>query len=371
LRVPPQCTFWRFLASLHLSVASQLLRVQQVLRQRVWQAAHVDLKTITLDTDTTVNTLFGHQMGGRKGYNPKNKGKKSYQPILTFLAETREYIAGELRNGDRPTGAQIARHLENVFAVLPEGVETMYARADSGFYCAEAVQAYEKAGVQFIISARKTSRLIDELKAAQWTGSPKTDGDGQCEFRYQPEGWGQAYRFVALRYEKKKEAAVAEKPQQYQLFDTPEYSYRVFVTNMSDGIAMLTWFYNQRAGAENLIKEAKNDAGMADHPSGRWAMNCIFFQFAMLAYNLNCWLMLFNREEEATVETLGHTTLATARLRFLFLAARIWRHAGRVGISYSDHYAEQSVLDRLMMRLRSVAANANGFLPVIPAALRC
>ena len=85
--------------------------------------------------------------------------------------------------------------------------------------------------------------------------------------------------------------------------------------NMSGGIAMLTWFYNQRAGAENLIKEAKNDAGMADHPSGRWAMNCIFFQLAMLAYNLNCWLMLFNREEEATVETLGHTTLATARLR--------------------------------------------------------
>jgi hypothetical protein len=371
LRVPPQCTFWRFLASLHLSVASQLLRVQQVLRQRVWQAAHVDLKTITLDTDTTVNTLFGHQMGGRKGYNPKNKGKKSYQPILTFLAETREYIAGELRNGDRPTGTQIARHLGNVFAALPEGVETMYARADSGFYCAEAVEAYEKAGVQFIISARKTSRLIDELKAAEWTGSPKTDADGQCEFRYQPQGWGQAYRFVALRYKKKQEAAAAEKPQQYQLFDTPEYSYRVFVTNMSGGIAMLTWFYNRRAGAENLIKEAKNDAGMADHPSGRWAMNCIFFQLAMLAYNLNCWLMLFNREEEATVETLGHTTLATARLRFLFLAARIWRHAGRVGISYSDHYAEQSVFDRLMVRLRSVVANANGFLPVIPAALRC
>jgi hypothetical protein len=164
---------------------------------------------------------------------------------------------------------------------------------------------------------------------------------------------------------------VTEKPQQYQLFDTPEYSYRVLVTNMSDRIAMRTWFYNQRAGAENLLKAAKNDAGMADHPSGRWAMNCIFFQFAMLAYNRNCWLMLFHREEEAPVETLGHTTLATARLRFLFLAARIWRHAGRVGISYSDHYAEQPVFDRLMMRLRSVVANANDFLPVIPAALRC
>ena len=49
--------------------------------------------------------------------------------------------------------------------------------------------------------------------------------------------------------------------EQYQLFDTPEYRYRVFGTNMTDAIYMLTWFYNQRAGAENLIKEANNDAG--------------------------------------------------------------------------------------------------------------
>ena len=371
LRLPPQCTFWRFLASLHLSVAGQILRVQQVLRRRVWEAAHVDLKTITLDTDTTVHTLFGHQMGGRKSYNPKNRGKKSYQPILTFLAETREYLAGELRNGDRPTGKQIARHLEGVFAAVPKSAETIYARADSGFYCAEAVEAYEKAGARFIVSARKTSRLINELKAATWTGSPKTDADGQCEFRYQPEGWSNAYRFIALRYIKKAQASAAESPEQYQLFDTPDYSYRVFVTNITGGIALLTWLYNQRAGAENLIKEAKNDAGLTAHPSRRWSMNCIYFQFAMLAYNLNCWLMLFNREEQAKVETLGHTTLATARLKFLFLAARIWRHAGRVGVSYSDHYADRPLFERLMTRLRSVATNENGFAPVIAIPLRC
>jgi hypothetical protein len=371
LRLPPQCTFWRFLASLHLTVAGQIVRIQQTLRRRVWEAAHVDLKTITLDTDTTVHTLFGHQMGGRKSYNPKNRGKKSYQPILTFLAETREYVAGELRNGDRPTGKQIARHLEGVFAAVPKSAETMYARADSGFYCAEAVEAYEKAGARFIVSARKTSRLIDELQAAQWTGSPKTDADGQCEFRYQPEGWSKAHRFIALRYIKKKPAPSADQPEQYQLFDTPEYSYRVFVTNINGGIALLAWFYNQRAGAENLIKEAKNDAGLTAHPSGRWSMNCVYFQLAMLAYNLNCWLMLFNREEEAKVETLGHTTLATARLKFLFLAARIWSHAGRVGISYSSHYADQPVFERLMTRLRSVVENANGFAPVIAIALRC
>jgi hypothetical protein len=79
LRLPPQCTFWRFLASLHGSVATQLLEVQRCMRQRVWEAANVRLSAVVLDTDTTVHTLFGDQMGGRKGYNPKNKGKKSFQ----------------------------------------------------------------------------------------------------------------------------------------------------------------------------------------------------------------------------------------------------------------------------------------------------
>jgi hypothetical protein len=42
----------------------------------------------------------------------------------------------------------------------------------------------------------------------------------------------------------------------------------------------------------------------------------------MLAYNLNCWLVLFQREETAKVAELKHTTLAIARLRFLFWRPR-------------------------------------------------
>jgi len=71
----------------------------------------------------------------------------------------------------------------------------------------------------------------------------------------------------------------------------------------------VVWFYNQRGGAENLIKEANNDAGLAAHPSGRFDVNCNHFQLAMLAYNLNCWLMLFNREPQADATQLRHTTL--------------------------------------------------------------
>jgi|SRR5450432_127126 len=77
--LPVQTTFWRFLSSLHLVVARQLLGVGRQMRQRVWDAAHVGLKEVTLDTDTTVQTVYGRQMGARKGYNPKHRGKKSYQ----------------------------------------------------------------------------------------------------------------------------------------------------------------------------------------------------------------------------------------------------------------------------------------------------
>jgi hypothetical protein len=217
-KLPPQCTFWRFLASLHLGVARQLLTVQWRMRERVWAAANVQLDEVTVDTDTTVHTLFGKQMGGRKGYNPKNKGKKSYQPILSFIAETREYAAGALRTGDRPSGQEIAAHLESVAKGLPSGVKTVCARADSGFYCWQAVEAYEKLNWRFIVVARKTARLVDQLQAAKWRHSPLTDADGQCEFSYQPEGWGKACRFLALRYEKEPESKDSEQPEQYQLF---------------------------------------------------------------------------------------------------------------------------------------------------------
>lgn len=369
-KLPVQSTFWRFVNALHRNVAAQILTLMRTLRERVWEAANVKLEVVTIDTDTTVHTLYGKQMGGRKSYNPKNKGKKSYQPMLTFIAETREYVWGELRNGDRPTGKQIGDHLRKVRAALPPGVKRIYGRADSGFYCQAAVEAYEEFDARFVVCARKTPRLLEELRQAEWKPSPKTDAGWECEFRYQPDGWSRPYRFVALRYEKECQEMEAEESEQYQLFETSQYKYRVFVTDFVESIDFVTWFYRQRGGAENLIKEANNDAGLAAHPSHRFDVNSNHFQLAMLAYNMNCWLMLFNREPQADATELRHTTLATSRLRFLFVAAKIWRHAGRTGVSYSDHYEEKGVFHRLMDRLRRIAPRAQGYAPVMVPALR-
>jgi Transposase DDE domain group 1 len=200
-KLPVQSSFWRFVNALHRHVARQMLIIMRTMRERVWAAANVKLEVVTIDTDTTVHTLYGRQMGGRKSYNPKNKGKKSYQPMLTFIAETREYVWGELRNGDRPTGKQIGDHIRSVCAALPPGVKQIFGRADSGFYCWDAVDSYEQCAAQFVISARKTSRLVEQLRQAEWKPSKKTDAGWECEFRYQPDGWKKEYRFrgAALR----------------------------------------------------------------------------------------------------------------------------------------------------------------------------
>lgn len=89
----------------------------------------------------------------------------------------------------------------------------------------------------------------------------------------------------------------------------------------------------------------------------------------MLAYNLNCWLMLFNREPHEDATALQHTTLATSRLPFLFVAAKVWRHAGHTGVSYSDHCEEKGIFQQLMDRLRKIVPLGASYAPVMTPAL--
>lgn len=103
-KLPPQCTFWRFLTSLPVTVAQQLLKLQRLLRERVWEAANVQLPLITLDTDTTVHTLYGRQMGARKSYNPKNKGKRATSRFLPLSPRPGNILAGSCATEIGPPG---------------------------------------------------------------------------------------------------------------------------------------------------------------------------------------------------------------------------------------------------------------------------
>lgn len=181
--------------------------------------------------------------------------------------------------------------------------------------------------------ARKAPRLVAELQAATWKRSAGTDTDFECRFSYQPEGWEREYRYAGLRYDQPEPDAA--NTDQMGFFEGLACRYRVFVTNIGPQEMTpdeVVNFYNNRAAVENLIKESNNDIGLTAHPSGQWAMDANHFQLSKIAYNLNCWLQLFQREEEVRVEEITHRTTAIARLRSSYLAARIARYGGQTEI---------------------------------------
>jgi len=344
--LPVQSTFWRFLASLHLHNEEQLMGVNREMVRRVWEAGQLRLERVHVDTDSTVNAVYGEQMGGRKAYHPGKKGKKSVQPLLSFVAETGECLRGKLHNGYTPTGEQMAEHITAALRSVPAWVREVVARADAGFYCKEVVEAIEGLGdrYSYILSADKTTALVRELEAAEWKQWAGTAG--VCEFWYEPMGWGGPRRFVAVRYRLEQEPS-----DQYQLFATEQWKYRVFVTNRKEDKRAICRAYDGRATAENYIKEGCNDAGFAFLSGRCFEANQNYLQMAILAYNSNRWVQLMALRPQQTYQ---RTQLRTSRLRWVFIAAKLVLHEGRRWIRLSQTFVEKELFGQLMDRLRSI-----------------
>ncbi len=140
-KLPVASTFWRYLDSLGINQANSLLNITKILREKAWDACHISYYRIAVDIDTTVETIFGNQQGGRKGHNTKNRGKKGYRPVLCFIQNTREYLVGKLRKGETMSGKETADFIELIRANLPNCVNAVLIRADGEFLSWESVQA--------------------------------------------------------------------------------------------------------------------------------------------------------------------------------------------------------------------------------------
>jgi len=96
-----------------------LLMVMSALRERCGKLCGLRYAMIHINIDTTVETIYGCQQGGRKGHNPKNRGKKGFRPVLCFIEETREYFMGKLRRGETIGGEEVAALIRVFKKYLP------------------------------------------------------------------------------------------------------------------------------------------------------------------------------------------------------------------------------------------------------------
>ena len=117
--MPHVTTYWRYVASLGINQGMSLLLVMAALRERVWQLCGISYATIHINLDTTVETLYGEQEGGRKGHNSRYRGKKGFRPVLCFIDETREYFVGKLRKGTTISGKEVAALIRVFKKYLP------------------------------------------------------------------------------------------------------------------------------------------------------------------------------------------------------------------------------------------------------------
>ena len=342
MKLPVQSTFWRlFNLSLHKHNERQFQKVQHILRERVWQLTNVKASRYEVNTDTTSAIAYGNQNGAKVGYCPTKRGAKCFRPLLSSLSQTREILLAQQRSGDRVGGLELAKHLKRVFRQLPTDARRIW-RADSEFYCKEAIMVCEQHRVSFAVSVRKTAPVIDLIQKAIWLESKICDGI--TEFRYQPSGWKREYRFIAARYEKKPD-------EQTDLFEDTKYKYRVFVTDMSDSTETIVAEYDGRAGIENLIEEAKNQIGFSKIPGKNFTANGLFLQIVVLTFNLCRYLQMFGRPEN---EEHRNEEIKTIRHKTIFISAKIAEHARYTNIHFGGEYPLKHWFNELMRRIRAI-----------------
>jgi len=339
-RLPAASTFWRYVDNLGINQAQSLLKVMSILRERVWQLCGFQYAQIRINIDTTVKTVYGNQQGARKGHNTKHRGKQGLRPILCFIEETREYLLGKLRKGTTVTGKETADFIAAIRAQLPGCVQDVLLRADGEFLCWQSVKAAKQAGFKFIIANRGCTPVFDP---GNWYRPFKRSCIEYNSCIYQPGGWQQPCRFVAMRIVKELKQP-SKQPQQCVLFEDDKYTYRIFCTDLAGPAHQVIAEYDKRADVENLVGEAKRE-GLDMIPSAKFKSNYAFFQIVMLAYNIWRYMKMIAQKSVAgnlpasgsILKGIMTNTVRIARLKLLFIAAKVVHHSGRDKVKYSIH----------------------------------
>lgn len=208
----------------------------------------------SLDLDSTVFGREGHQEGAAKGYNPRRTGRPSHHPLLAVLAEAPFILHGWLRSGNTGAARGGVPFLQEALSLWPEGMWLRCVRADSGFFEEALLSFLEARSLPYLVVARMTATLKRRCAGIQdWTVIDEHHAVG--EFTAQLFGWSKARRLVVLR-ERVREGkdAVGRR-----LLDVPGYTFRVWVTNRSEGALELWRDDNGRATVEQRIEELKHD----------------------------------------------------------------------------------------------------------------
>lgn len=258
---------------------ARLLQEKLLHKSKLWLAKS-QLRSITLDADSTVSSVCGNQEGTAKGFNSKKKGAKSYHPLLLFVSELKLLYHSWFRTGSAYTSNGIEVFLQEVYSSLPNQINTVFFRADSGFFSGSLIEQLKSFGWDFLIKV-KLKNLKSLMTEQEW--EEIRPGIWVCKFDYKNANLKSSLKLKALRSIK-----------EYKELDffgekelVPVYEYACYASNLDLDAIELHNLYKQRSTSETWIEQVKTQLNAGNTLTQDFWANDILWQLGVLSYNLS------------------------------------------------------------------------------------
>lgn len=337
---PDPQTLRRFLRKDSTRVWEQLHRVNdRVLQRFLHQPEH--RSRLIFDLDSTVVTVFGKQDGAEVGYNPKYRGKRSYNPLLCLEANSSFLWDTELRSGNAGTWEGSPALLETSFVNAPPEIRELRFRADAGFGYDPVFEKLEGHRADYAVVARLTASLKRLLPGLRYAPA---NARWECaEEQFRAHGWRQSRRIVVAR------RAIEEDDPQPTLFAMGRYLYRAWVTNLTLTPAGVWHFYDGRAAIEPRIHEIREDFALRKIPTASFEANALYLEVIRLAYNL---VTIF--QHTCLPEEWQSLTLSKLRHRLFWLPGELTRPQNRPTLRLANSCFVATSSEKILHRIHKV-----------------
>lgn len=296
---------------------------------------------LILDLDSTVVTVFGRQEGAEVGYNPRYRGKRSYDPLLCLESHSSFLWDTELRPGDAGTWAGSTELLASCFLSLPTDIRELRVRADAGFGYHPVLERLEEVQAQYAVVARMNPALKRRLWGLRYQRLNERWQIAECAHKVSEQA--PPRRCVVAR------RVIAETEPEPTLFTLERYAYRAWITNLPLTPAGVWHFYDGRAGMEPRIGELREHFALRKIPTGVFDANALYLEIIRLAYNL---VTAFQRT--CLPEDWQDLTLRTLRYRLFWLPGELTRPQNRPILRLANSPVVRGWTEKILHRIQKL-----------------